>query len=79
MLVNQLKKGESATIIKINAEKALRDRFSSFGIVSGEEITVKQYSLAKQTIEIAVGSTHIVLRTNEAEKIEVNRCRKDEK
>ena len=73
MLANQLKKGESATIIKINAEKALRDRFSSFGIVPGEEITVKQYSLAKQTIEIAIGPSLVVLRTNEAEKIEVNK------
>ncbi len=71
MLANQLKKGENATIIKINAEKTLRDRFSSFGIVLGEEITIIEYSLAKQTIKISIDSTLVVLRTSEAEKIEV--------
>ncbi|HFS82343.1 MAG TPA: ferrous iron transport protein A, partial [Epsilonproteobacteria bacterium] len=71
MLANQLKKGESATIGKINAEKALMDRLNSFGIVKGEEITIKAHSLAKQTIEIEVNGTLIVLRVNEAEKIEI--------
>lgn len=73
MLANQLKKGESATIIQINAEKALRDRFTSFGIVPGEEITIRRYSLAKQTIEAAIGMSLVVLRTDEAEKIEVEK------
>lgn len=77
MLVNQLKKGESATIVKINAEKALTDRLNSFGIVPGEEIILMHYSLAKQTIEVSVGSTHIVLRTNEAEQIEVTKEEKE--
>ena len=73
MLANQLKQGESGTITKIDADKALRDRFTSFGIVPGEEITVKRYSLAKQTIEIGIGASLIVLRTNEAEKIDIER------
>ncbi|MEA3491982.1 MAG: FeoA family protein [Campylobacterota bacterium] len=73
MLANRLKKGESATIIKVNAQKELRGRFNSFGIVPGEEITVKEHSLAKQTIEISIGTTLVVLRREEAEKIEVNR------
>ncbi len=78
MQLNQLKKGESAMIVKINATKELRDRFNSFGIVSGEEITIIEHSLAKQAIEIAIGSSLIVLRTNEAEKIEVT-INKEEK
>jgi len=71
MLVNQLKKGESATIVKINAEKALMDRLNSFGVIKGEELTVKAHSLAKQTIEMEIGGTLVVLRANEAEKIEI--------
>ena len=73
MLVNQLKEGERAIIVKIDASKALRDRFTSFGIVPEEEITIKRYSLAKQTVEIAINSSLIVLRTDEAEKIEVKK------
>ena len=71
MLLNKLHKGDRAEIIRVNAEKALRDRFASFGIMRGEEITVKACSIAKQTIEIEVGSTSIALRAEEAEKIEV--------
>ena len=73
MQLNRLKQGENCTITKINADKELRDRFTSFGIVPGEEITIKRYSLAKQTIEIEIGASLVVLRTNEAEKIEVNK------
>ena len=69
----ELIKGDRAEIIKINADKALRDRFSSFGVMRGEEILVKGCSLAKQTMEIEVGSTLIALRADEADKIEVER------
>ena len=69
----ELVKGERAEIIKIHADKALRDRFSSFGVMRGEELLVKGCSLAKQTMEIEVGSTLIALRANEADKIEVKK------
>jgi len=68
-----LKKGNRATIIKINAQKVLKDRLYSFGIIKGEELTVKGCSLAKQTMEIEVGSTLIAVRANEAKVIEVER------
>ena len=71
MKLTELTKGEKAEIIKIDAEKALRDRLTSFGVMRGEELLVKGCSLAKQTMEIEVGSTLIALRKDEAEKIEV--------
>ncbi len=67
----QLKKGNRALIVKINADKVLKDRLNSFGIMREEELIIKGCSLAKQTIEIEVGSTLIALRKDEAEKIEV--------
>jgi len=69
----ELTKGDKGEIIKINADKALRDRFSSFGLMKGEELLVKGCSLAKQTMEIEVGSTLIALRADEANKIEVEK------
>ncbi len=66
-----LQKGNRATIVKIHADKALKDRLSSFGVMRGEELLIKGCSLAKQTMEIEVGSTLIALRKDEAEKIEV--------
>jgi len=71
MYLSDLKKGDKVLIVKIHADKALKDRLNSFGVMRGEELTVKGYSLGKQTIEILVGSTHIALRADEAQKIEV--------
>ena len=73
MKLSELTKGDRAEIIKINADKALRDRFNSFGVMRGEELLVKGCSLAKQTMEIEVGSTLIAVRADEANKIEVNK------
>jgi ferrous iron transport protein A len=71
MTLIELKKGDQAEILKIHAEKALRNRLTSFGVMRGETLLVKGCSLAKQTMEIEVGSTLIALRADEAEKIEV--------
>ena len=71
MKLTELSKGDKAQIVKITADKALRDRFSSFGMMRGEELVIKGCSLVKQTMEIEVGSTLIALRRDEAEKIEV--------
>lgn len=73
MKLTELTKGDKAEIIKIDADKALKDRFNSFGVMRGEEILIKGCSLAKQTMEIEVGSTLIALRRDEAEKIEVEK------
>jgi ferrous iron transport protein A len=69
--LSELTKGNKAQIIRIHADKALKDRFSSFGVMRGEELLVKGCSLAKQTMEIEVGSTLIAVRADEADKIEV--------
>jgi ferrous iron transport protein A len=73
MLLNELHKGDKAIIVRIDADKTLRDRFASFGMMRGEEITVKACSIAKQTIEIEVGATSIALRAEEAKRIGVEK------
>jgi len=75
MRLNELHKGDKALIVKIYADKALKERLSSFGVMRGEEVAIKGCSIGKQTIEIEVGgSTLIALRAEEAEKIEVEKC-----
>ena len=71
MYLIDLQKGEKAEIVKIHADKVLRDRFNSFGVMRGEELTVKGCSLAKKTMEIEVGSTLIAVRADEAKMIEI--------
>ncbi len=71
MVLSALHKGDTAEIVALKADKILRDRFASFGILPGEQVVIRECSLAKQTIEIEVGTTTIALRKEEADKIEV--------
>ena len=73
MVLSELQKGDSAEIVKIYADKALKDRLHSFGVMRGETLFVKGCSLGKQTMEIEVGSTLIALRADEADKIEISK------
>ena len=73
MKLTELTKGDRAEIVKIHADKVLKDRLHSFGVMRGEELTVKGCSIGKQTMEIEVGSTLIAVRADEAEKIEVEK------
>lgn len=71
MVLSDIRKGDKAEIVKIHADKALKDRLTSFGVMRGEILHVKGCSLAKQTMEIEVGSTLIAMRADEADKIEI--------
>ncbi len=71
MTLDKLKKGQIATIEKIDANSALKDRLLSFGIMQDETIELKAYSLAKNTFEVQVGNTLVALREDEAKKIKV--------
>jgi len=73
MVLSDLRKGMQAEIVKIHADKTLKDRLTSFGVMRGEMLLVKGCSLGKQTMEIEVGSTLIALRADEADKIEVEK------
>ncbi len=72
MTLNSLQKGKSATITTITAEKELKNRFNSFGVVKGATVHVEQYTLAKQTMEIRINKTRMALRVSEAEKVEIS-------
>ncbi|HEY9190119.1 MAG TPA: FeoA family protein [Sulfurovum sp.] len=71
MVLSELHKGDKAEIVKVHADKALKERLTSFGVMRGETLFVKGCSIAKQTMEIEVGATLIALRADEAGKIEV--------
>jgi len=66
-----LKKDEVSIIKKITATGDLRERFISFGITKGSEITLKNCSANRENLEINIDDVYVALRKNEAEKIEV--------
>ncbi len=73
MVLSDLVKNERAIIVRINADRALKDRLLSFGVIKGEELKVKGCSIGKQTMEIDVSGTLLALRKEEADKIEVEK------
>ncbi|MCK5917271.1 MAG: ferrous iron transport protein A [Cocleimonas sp.] len=72
MTLDTLKKGQSATISFVNAEKELKNRFNSFGVVKGATVYALQHTLRKQTIEVRINKTRMALRYSEAEKVEIS-------
>jgi ferrous iron transport protein A len=69
----EMKKNEEATIIKVNAKGALKERLTSFGVVKGSILEVKNCSLTRDNIEIDVNGVFIALRKSEAELIGVSK------
>ena len=72
MTLNNLLKGDSATITAINANMELKNRFNSFGLVKGALVRAEEHSLTKKTMEIRINKTRIALRSTEAEKVEIS-------
>ena len=70
-LLTACTKGGTATIVKINATGALKQRLISFGLMKGARIEMLECSMTKSTYEIKVGNVRLALRREEAELIEV--------
>lgn len=69
MKLSDLEKNQKAIIRKLECSTDLKQRFYSFGMVKGAELTVENVSLAKNTIEIDIENTSIALRMEEAKTI----------
>lgn len=74
MTLDKLEIGEKAIIKSINCEKALKNRFYSFGIVKNSPVSIEELTLTKSTIEIKINTTKVALRLKEAATIEVEKC-----
>ena len=72
MTLNQLARGRSATILSVNADRELKNRFTSFGLVKGATVLSEASTLARNTIEVRIKNTKVALRSSEAEKIVIS-------
>jgi ferrous iron transport protein A len=69
MLLSEMTKGQKGTIVAIDANKQLRDRLMSLGLMIGEEIEVIEFTLMRQTFKILAGDSFVAIRQEEAERI----------
>jgi ferrous iron transport protein A len=63
--------GDTATIVSIHAEEALHQRLQALGFRSGKQIELIRKASFSGPLQVRIGTTDILLRRSEAEKIKV--------
>ncbi|MBW2603959.1 MAG: ferrous iron transport protein A [Deltaproteobacteria bacterium] len=71
MLLSEMKKKQTATIVHVGGNGALRRRILEMGILKGTRIYVEKYAPLKDPVELIVKGYHISLRVEEAAQITV--------
>jgi ferrous iron transport protein A len=69
--LNHLKEGESAIIRSIGADGALYHRLMALGFRVGKAVSVIRHSRFRGPMQVRVGTTDVILRRTDAEKIRV--------
>lgn len=69
--LTSLQPGDLATIVAIHAEQALHQRLLALGFRKGKQIELVRQAAFSGPLQVRLGTTDVVLRRNEANKIEV--------
>ncbi|EAJ0636574.1 TPA: ferrous iron transport protein A [Campylobacter jejuni] len=72
MTLNDLKDGQKAIIVNLNAQKELKNRLLSFGFIKNKNLKKIHSSLKNATIMVELDTSCVILRSDEARTIEVN-------
>ncbi len=71
MTIKDLQIGESATILTVGGEGALRQHFLDMGVIPGTEVSVVKYAPMGDPIELLIQGYKLTLRLEDAAQIEV--------
>lgn len=69
--LKQVKVGESATIVKLHGEGAIKRRIMDMGITKGVEVHIRKVAPLGDPIEVTVRGYELSLRKADADMIEV--------
>ena len=78
MNLNTLKPGESARIMEVGGEGALRQHFLDMGVIPGAEVTVTKLAPLGDPMELRLHGYELTLRLADAEKISVEPVKRAE-
>lgn len=70
--LRDIKPGESATVVKLHGEGAIRRRIMDMGITKGTEVFVRKVAPLGDPIEVNVRNYELSLRKEDCEMIEVS-------
>lgn len=71
LTLRELKVGQTAKVVRLNGEGAVKRRIMDMGITKGVEISVRKVAPLGDPIEVTVRGYELSLRKADAEKIEV--------
>ncbi len=69
--LKEVKIGETATVVKLNGEGAIKRRIMDMGITKGVSVTVRKVAPLGDPLEITVRNYELSLRKADADMIEV--------
>jgi len=69
--LSQVKVGETARVVKLHGEGALKRRIMDMGITKGVELYIRKVAPLGDPMEIAVRGYELSLRRADAEMVEV--------
>ncbi len=72
MLLSEMKENQTARIVHVGGNGALRRRILEMGILKGSEVYVEKYAPLKDPMELIVKGYHVSLRVEEAARIAVD-------
>ena len=73
MTLKELKAGESARILSVGGEGALRQHFLDMGVIPGAEMTVIKFAPMGDPMELQVHGYELTLRLADADQIEIEK------
>ena len=73
MNLTDLNIGESAEIVSVGGEGALRQHFLDMGVIPGAEVTLVKYAPLGDPMELKIHGYALTLRLADAEKIEITK------
>ena len=72
MTLKELGIGQSARILTVGGEGALRQHFLDMGLIQGTEVTVVKYAPMGDPIELRIHGYELTIRLEDAENIEIS-------
>lgn len=73
MTLKELKAGESARILSVGGEGALRQHFLDMGVIPGAEMTIIKFAPMGDPMELQVHGYELTLRLADADQIEIEK------
>ena len=75
MRLSDMRKGQTATVVRVGGNGILRRRIMEMGILKGTDVYIEKYAPLRDPMELILKGYHVSLRVEEAAQITVGDVR----